>query len=60
MSEPKMEYRVFRLGPEWHWQVFELLAPSTTLASGTALTAHTARTAALSFCHRYEEDHPEQ
>ena len=59
MAEPMLEYRVFRLGPEWQWQVMEVMDHfSIFLASGDASSAHAARIAALSFCRGYQEDHP--
>ncbi|HET7913009.1 MAG TPA: hypothetical protein VFL49_13325 [Pseudolabrys sp.] len=54
-----VEYRIFRLETEWHWQVMEVMDHFTTfLASGDASSGHTARIAALSFCRRYQENYP--
>jgi hypothetical protein len=55
-----LEYRIFRLGPEWQWQVMEVVDQyKTFLTSGDTPTAHAARVAALSFCRRYQENCPE-
>ena len=55
MTEMKLIYRVFRLGPEWHWQVMEVTDDFREfLASNITCSGRKARVAALSFCLRYQ------
>jgi hypothetical protein len=48
MAEPKLNYRIWQRGAEWHWQVMSELK-QIVLASGVAASSAAARIAALTY-----------
>ncbi len=54
MADPLLEYRTWRRGTEWHWQVLEVTKDYLQfIASGVANSRHSARVEALQDCLRY-------
>lgn len=49
MHQPKMDYRIWQRGSEWHWQIM-LADSAAVLASGIEKSSTAARTAAFAFC----------
>jgi hypothetical protein len=53
MTDQKLDYRLWRQGCVWRWQV---LHGWDVLKSGMAATSAAARVAAFRFCQRLEHD----
>jgi hypothetical protein len=54
MVDPLLEYRMWRRGTAWHWQVLEVTSDyEQFIASGIADSRHLARVDALQNCLRY-------
>jgi len=53
MAEPTLEYRIWRRGTEWHWQVMSIL--KQVLKSGVADSSAAARIAAFRFCREAQK-----
>lgn len=48
MDQPRLDYRIWQRGSEWHWQVMS--NDSVVLASGIEKDSTTARRTAFAFC----------
>jgi hypothetical protein len=56
MANQKLDYRLWRHGTVWRWQV---LRGWDVLASGMEATSAAARAAAFEFCLDFEQDKKE-
>lgn len=54
MHQPKMKYRIWQRGSEWHWQVFS--QDAVVIASGVERSSRSARVAAFGYCLEAQKD----